>query len=164
MHTDNTFCTRICMLEDQGYYNPTANATGAPLNSNRSQDDTGIGSISDVTDSSDINSLLASAFNIMGGHQEEKDAIASSMMELNQDWRLYHWLILVLISILYLWFFILTPLLYLLHNHIHYPSLLLRLIIPNHQPREPHISPRNQGSVLHHILHRTINHHYFMST
>ena len=73
------------MLENHGDSNPTINAADDPIKPNSSQADTDTRSISDTTDSSDINSLLAYAFNIMGYHPEAKDAIASAMMVPNQS-------------------------------------------------------------------------------
>ena len=72
------------MLEDQGDSKPTANEDDAPTDSNSSKADTDISSISDATDSSDVISLLAYAFNIMGNHLEAKDAVVASLMTLNQ--------------------------------------------------------------------------------
>ena len=73
------------MLEYQGDLNPTANAADAPTDSNIRQAYTEIISISDATDSSNTNSILASAFNIMVNHTEAKDAVASSLMEPKQS-------------------------------------------------------------------------------
>ena len=72
------------MLEEQGYYKSTDNAAGALPDPNRSQADTDIRIISDATDSSYINSLLESTFNLMVNHPEAKDAVASALMDINQ--------------------------------------------------------------------------------
>ena len=76
------------MLEEQGYYKSTDNAAGALPDPNRSQADTDIRIISDATDSSYINSLLESTFNIMGDNIAAKDAVSSALMALNQYLRL----------------------------------------------------------------------------
>ena len=102
------------MLEDQGDFNPTANMATDPCDSNSSQVDTYISSISDATDSSNVTSLLASAFKLMGNYPEARDAVTAALMALNQTLWLYHRLIIVLFSILCLWFTILIYLLYLL--------------------------------------------------
>ena len=73
------------MLEDQGDPKPTANTADAPPDPNSSQADTDISSISDATDSSYVTSLLASALNLMGNHQEAKDAVAEYLISLNHN-------------------------------------------------------------------------------
>ena len=75
------------MLEDQGDYKPTYNTADAPPNSNNSQANTDIISISDATDSYDVTSFLESAFNLMGDHPEAKDTVAADLMALNQAWK-----------------------------------------------------------------------------
>ena len=97
--------------------------------------------ISDATDSYYVTSLLTSTFNIIRD-LESKDAVAAALMALNQSWRLYHRLIIVIFSLLCLWFPILPPLLYLLRVYLYNPSLLILLVIPSHQRREPVIPPR----------------------
>ena len=75
------------MLNDKSDYKLTVNGDYALPNSNNSQYDTDISRITDVNDSSDVNSLLLSAFNIMnlmGGHLEAKDAVAADLMVLSQ--------------------------------------------------------------------------------
>ena len=72
------------MLEDQGYSNPNANTADDPPDYNRRQADTDIISISDATDSSDVISLLAPAFSLMGNYPEVKDAADAYMMALDQ--------------------------------------------------------------------------------
>ena len=101
-HTANTCRTRIRMMEDQGDSNPTANRYDAPPDSNSIQDNTDISSISDATYSSDMTSLLASAFNLMSNHPEGNDTVTSALMGLNQSQWLYHILILVICILLYL--------------------------------------------------------------
>ena len=83
-YTANTCFNLTCMLEDQGDFKTTANAADAPPNSNISQADTDIRKISDATGSSDVTSILASAFNLMVNYPEEKDAFTEDMMALNQ--------------------------------------------------------------------------------
>ena len=75
------------MLEDHSDSKPTANADYYPTDSNIRKTDTDISRITDVNGSSDVNSLLLSAFNIMnlmGGHLEAKDAVAADLMVLSQ--------------------------------------------------------------------------------
>ena len=83
-HTSSNFRTRIHMLNYQGDSNPTANADDAPNDFNISQANTDISSISNATDSYNVTSLLASAFNLMGDHPEAKDAVSAALMSLNQ--------------------------------------------------------------------------------
>ena len=140
-HTTNTCRTCTHMLEYQGDYKPTTNTKDSPPNSKSSQSDTDISSISNATDSSDVTSLLAYALNIMVNYPEAKESVASALMDLNQTLHLYHRLIIVIFSILCLWFPILTYLLYLLYIYLGNPYLLTRLVLlPNH-PREPIIRP-----------------------
>ena len=72
------------MMDYQGDFNPTANAGDDPPKYNISQSETDISIISDATYSSNITSILASAFNLMGNHPEAKEAVASDLMAINQ--------------------------------------------------------------------------------
>ena len=83
-HISDNFHTCIRILEDQSESKPTANASDASPKSSKSQADTDRISISDTTDYSDVTSLLASNFNIMGDNTEANDAIAADLMALNQ--------------------------------------------------------------------------------
>ena len=97
-HKADTCHTHIHILEDQGDSNPTTNLDDAPTDSNSSEADTYISSISDATDSPYVTSLLAYSFNLMGDRLEVKDAAVVSLMALNQACQLYHRLILVLLD------------------------------------------------------------------
>ena len=90
-----------------------------------------------ATKSSDVTSLLASVFDIIGKNTESKDAVTAALTEIIQAWQLYHSLIIVLFSLLCLLFPILFPLLFLLFIYLYITSLLIRLIIPPYQLREP---------------------------
>ena len=78
------------MIDDQGDSKSTANANDAPPNSNNIQADTDTSSISNSTDSSDVTSLL------MGDYPDARYDFSAALIALNQTWRLYHRLIIVI--------------------------------------------------------------------
>ena len=113
----------------------------APPDSNSSQADTDISSISDATESSNVTSIPAYDFNLMGDIPEAKDVVSAALMTTNQNWKLYHRLIILLFSILLLWFTIINPLLNLLRIYLGNTSLLIHLVLLPHHLREPVIPP-----------------------
>ena len=90
-----------------------------------------------ANESSDVTSILASIFNILGKNTEAKGAVAAALTAIIQSWQLYHSFIPVLFSLLCLLFPILPPLFSLLCIYLYSPYLLIRLIIPPYQLREP---------------------------
>ena len=129
------------MLNDKSNSKPSTNTSNAPTKSNGSQSDTDISSITDTTDYSDDTNILVFAFNIMTNHPEAKDAAAATLRSLSQTWLLYHRLIIVIFSLFWIWFPILTPLLYLLRINFYNHSLLILLGLPPRKPRETLIPP-----------------------